>query len=128
MGYVLRAKKPKSLVEKTFYSKDDTILVFSEGFTGGEWRFMQDDSELEEYIPPLDDDEIDMTSYYEFEMTGSGPGHSDHWSFEGEKNEDLMKQAEAILHSDGRDGLEDGGWEYEDTEWFVYGGLELIKD
>ena len=90
MGYVLRAKKPKSLVEKTFYSKDDTILVFSEGFTGGEWRLMQDDSELEECIPPLDDDEIDMTSYYELEMTGCGAGPSDQWSFEGEKNEDLM--------------------------------------
>jgi hypothetical protein len=56
----------------------DTILVFSGRFTGGEWRFMQDDSELEEYIPPLDDDEIDMNSYYEFEMTGSGSGHSYH--------------------------------------------------
>ena len=126
--YILKPKNKKSLVERVIYEKDGTVFAYTEGYTGGEWSFVGTEEQMKMVLPPLDDYSVDMNMFFDWEFVESGQGHTNDWEFVGPADAELVEEAENIMEEDGHWGLEEAGWTYEDTEWFVYGGLELTVE
>lgn len=126
--YILKPKNRKSLVEKVIYEKDGTIFSYTEGYDGGEWFFVGTEEQMKMVLPPLDDDCVDMNMHPDWEFVESGQGFTNDWEFVGPADAELVEEVENIMEEDGHWALEEAGWYYEDTEWFVYGGLELTEE
>lgn len=127
-NYVIRPKNKKSLTERVVYEKDGYSITYSEGYTGGEWHYIGDPAEFDDHLPPLDDDEVDMNMYYEWEFQDSGQGFTNNWEFSDGTPDELIEEAEEVLDNEGHFGLEFADWEYQDTEWIVVGGLKLTEE
>ena len=126
--YILKPKSKKSLVERVLYQKNGTVFSYTEGYTGGEWCFFGTEEDMKDLLPPLDDDVVDMNMHPDWELVESGQGHTNDWEFIGPADTELVEEAEEVLDNEGHWGLEEAGWDYEDTEWLVYGGLELTEE
>lgn len=122
----IRNYHKKNAVERQFWTKDGVTIVRDEGFRWGEWTCESDQR------PDIDLDNADG-----YDVTGSDldwdidfmdDGCWDDWTWPDDMSNEERQRIQDLWNENWIDGLEDDGWENQDTEQWIYGPIELINE
>lgn len=125
MVWKLSTSEKKSCVQIEYWTKD--------GFTaqreiGWRWCWASYDNEpdLSNYNP--DKDQIELYSLGDVCDMEQSDGCWEEWTWPKELDEDEIERLEDIFNEEYEEGLENEGWELDDTEYWVTGKLNLTKE
>lgn len=116
----------KSAVERQFWSKDGVTFSKDEGFRWGIWSCESDEK------PNIDLDNPDGWEQYsqeeEWEMEEMIDGSWSEWTFPDDMDEEEQERIQALWDEDYFDGLEGDGWTNDETEYWIFGPLQLTNE
>jgi len=126
---LIRAKNKKSVVEVERYQRDDDEILVSTLWRNGEFSItctsLKEARFLQEMFNQKDPVEVNLNYFEDWEMLGTFDGIS----------VDFLGDSEDITEAQEREDdfaywswLEENGWEHIDTEYFIYGAVEYVKE
>ncbi len=116
----------KNAVERQYWVKGDQTIIREEGFRWGYWTCQQD-------TPP----DIDLAnpdgyevgcSEFEWELQEMVDGSWADITWPDSMTEEEQQEWEEAWNEDGYDGVEALGWSNDETEYWIYGPLELTNE
>jgi hypothetical protein len=122
----------KSIEEVMYWQKDGKTIVFRQGWRGGSVTLVTaDDNE-----PSIDlegNDELNVYDLYddhivevELDSFWDGCWGEWEWNDQGLTDEEI-EEIEAAWDDEGYEGVEELGWNQDDTETYFYGPLSLER-
>ena len=124
--WTLKNLHKKSAVEKQFWYKDGTTLIRYEGWRWGEFYCESDEQPKIDLKNP---DGYNLSdSDYDWELAGLDDGCWSEWEFPEGMTEEEQAEIETAWEEDYFDGMEDLGWNNDDTEYILQGPLELTDE
>ncbi len=130
--WTLMPVNKKSIEEVMFWTKDGKTIVFRQGWRGGSVTLVTaDDNE-----PSIDlegNDELNVYDLYddhivevELDSFWDGCWGEWEWNDQGLTDEEI-EEIEAAWDDEGYEGVEELGWNQDDTETYFYGPLSLER-
>lgn len=116
----------KNAVERQYWVKGDQTIIREEGFRWGYWTCQRD-------TPP----DIDLAnpdgyevgcSEFEWELQEMVDGSWADITWPDSMTEEEQQEWEEAWDEDGYDGVEALGWSNDETEYWIYGPLELTNE
>jgi len=129
--WALSPQYKKSAVEKMFFYKEGKIITIEQGFR---WATFKVDSDER----PLTDEELKNEDYYEL----GGIANDESWEMwemidgcwcdieagNDKATEDDVEEFISAWDEDSYDGVENLGWQCDDTEYYYHGPLALTNE
>jgi hypothetical protein len=120
--YKISTKEKNQIVETEFYFKDVHQVKINMAYRSG-WVITTDKVILNSYNPKVG---IDVQSL-ELEDHSFDDGRGDDIEFPDTLPEEEKDRLTNIYYEFGTEGLEDEGWEHDDTEVWFFGELQIEK-
>ena len=115
----------KSAVEKQFWVNDGKTIVREEGYRWGVWSC---DSDSRRNIDLTNPEGYEVgCSEYEWEMQEMMDGSWCDVTWPDSMSEEEQQEWEEAWDEDGYDGVEALGWSNDETEYWIYGPIELTN-
>ena len=113
----------KNAVERQIWIKDDVTVVKEEGFRWGIWETESDEQ------PDIDLENPDgwEPDSDEWEFVEMIDGCWVEWIFPDDMDEEEQERIQELWNEDSFEGLEGDGWVNDETEFWLYGPLELTN-
>ena len=134
--YRIAPKSQKQIVMKKIYYKSDDYdqkIIHDETYRNGwvelEIDGVETDSEhMNYYLGDTYDSKEGVDVWY-FELTDHEivDGVADQFSFSDNVSEEEKEKLSTLIHENGVQIIEEIGWEFEDTEVWFFGDLEITK-
>jgi hypothetical protein len=116
----------KSAVERQFWYKDGMTIVKEEGYRWGTWTCESAER------PDIDLDNPDGWEQYsqdqDWEMEEMYDGCWVDWQFPEDMPEEEQERLQEIWNEEFFEGLENEGWSNDDTEFWIYGPIQLTNE
>lgn len=112
----------KNAIERQFWSKDGVIVTKDEGFRWGTWTC---ESEERPDIDLANSDGYEILG--DWDMDEMDDGCWVEWSFPDDMPEEEQERIQALWDENWFEGLEEDGWVNDDTEFWIFGPLELTN-
>jgi len=121
------SKKSIEIIETWYNEELDRHVQVTDIWRWGRWYITADEKTIDELRGASEGTTLVLSDYdVEFDYVDDGVGR---WiDFSGEEDEEteaLQEEFEQILDDEGWMGIEDAGWEYEDSETYIHGELIL---
>lgn len=113
----------KNAVERQIWIKDDIRFVKEEGFRWGIWETESDEQPDVDLENP-DGWEPDSDEWEFIEMID---GCWVEWIFPDDMDEEEQERIQELWNEDSFEGLEGDGWINDETEFWLYGPLQLTN-
>jgi len=113
----------KNAVERQIWIKDDVTVIKEEGFRWGIWETESDEQPDVDLENP-DGWEPDSDEWEFIEMVD---GCWVEWIFPDDMDEEEQERIQALWDEDSFEGMEGDGWVNDETEFWLYGPLELTN-
>lgn len=113
----------KNAVERQIWIKDDVTVVKEEGFRWGIWETESDEQPDIDLANP-DGWEPDSDEWEFIEMID---GCWVEWIFPDDMDEEEQERIQELWNEDSFEGLEGDGWINDETEFWLYGPLQLTN-
>lgn len=130
--YLVEHAIKKSVTEVETYEKEYDTLQITTLWRGGEFVVTpQTDEEvdlLEQFQDGVEGETLCMNDFEEMEMSGTFDGCSE--DFSGDVPENFDEELEKAWDDDDlsrHEYLEENGWDHTDTEYFIYGQIEVSE-
>ena len=130
--YLVEHAIKKSVTEVETYEKEYDTLQITTLWRGGEFVVTpQTDEEvdlLEQFRDGVEGETLCMNDFEEMEMSGTFDGCSE--DFSGDVPENFDEELEKAWDEDDlsrHEYLEENGWDQTDTEYFIYGQIEVSE-
>jgi hypothetical protein len=130
--YLVEHAIKKSVTEVETYEKEYDTLQITTLWRGGEFVVTpQTDEEvdlLEQFQDGVEGETLCMNDFEEMEMSGTFDGCSE--DFSGDVPENFDEELEKAWDEDDlsrHEYLEENGWDHTDTEYFIYGQIEVSE-
>lgn len=130
--WTVRTLDKKSCEEREIWTKDDKTIVRISGFRWGTFNVETTDDNPPEGITAENEDGIDMYNHVgenieQVELDSMDDGWYGDFEFEGIDEDEQQELIEA-MEDDYYGFLETNGWYNEETQAWLYGPLEIVKD
>ena len=116
----------KNAVERQFWRKDDRVIIREEGFRWGTW-YCESDTKPDVDLKNPDGYEVNFTDY-DWELDSMDDGCWGEIEAGRNTTEEDIADFETAWDNDGYDGVEALGWYNDDTEFILYGPLQLENE
>jgi hypothetical protein len=117
----------KNAVERQFWRKDDKVIIREEGFRWGTW-YCESDEKPDIDLKNPEGFEVGYADEYEWELDSMDDGcWADTEAGQNTTDADI-EEFNAAWEEDTFDGVEALGWNNDDTEYWIYGPLQLINE
>mgnify|MGYP000849079148 FL=1 len=134
--YRIAPKSKKQIVMKKIYYKSDDYdqkIIHDETYRNG-WVELEidgveaDSEHMNNYLGDTYDSKEGVDVWY-FELTDHEivDGVADQFSFSDNVSEEEKEKLSTLIHENGVQIIEEIGWEFEDTEVWFFGELEITK-
>ena len=130
--YLVEHAIKKSVTEVETYEKEYDTLQITTLWRGGEFVVTpQTDEEvdlLEQFQDGVEGETLCMNDFEEMEMSGTFDGCSE--DFSGDVPENFDEELDKAWDEDDlsrHEYLEENGWDHTDTEYFIYGQIEVSE-
>lgn len=123
--WILSTQHKKNAVEKQFWYKDGKVIVKEEGYRWGTF-YVETDTMPDVSLTNEDGYELcglDDGSCWELETLDDGCWTD--WSFPDGMPEEEQEAIQKVWEEDYFEGMEGLGWSNDDTEYWMYGPLQL---
>ena len=115
----------KSAVERQFWIKDGVTVIKEEGFRWGTWTCESDER------PDIDLDNPDGweqdSQDQDWAMQEMIDGNWVEWTWPKDMDEEEQERIQALWDEDYFEGLEEDGWQLDETEYWIFGPLKLTN-
>ena len=123
--WTIRNLYKKEAVERQFWIKDGLVITKDEGFRWGTWQCESDTQ------PDIDLDNPDgfqpSDSDLDWEMVDMDDGSWVTWNFPEDMEEEEQERIQNLWDEDFFEGMENDGWELDETEYWIFGPLKLTN-
>jgi len=116
----------KNAVERQFWVKGTQTIIRQEGFRWGYWTCQRDTTPDIDLANP-DGYEVGC-SEFEWELQEMVDGSWCDMTWPDDMSEEEQQQWEEAWDEDGFDGVEALGWCCDETEYWIYGPIELTEE
>lgn len=130
--YLVEHAIKKSVTEVETYEKEYDTLQITTLWRGGEFVVTPQTEEevdlLEQFRDGVEGETLCMNDFEEMEMSGTFDGCSE--DFSGDVPENFDEELEKAWDEDDlsrHEYLEENGWDHTDTEYFIYGQIEVSE-
>lgn len=130
--YLVEHAIKKSVTEVETYEKEYDTLQITTLWRGGEFVVTPQTEEevdlLEQFQDGVEGETLCMNDFEEMEMSGTFDGCSE--DFSGDVPENFDEELEKAWDEDDlsrHEYLEENGWDHTDTEYFIYGQIEVSE-
>jgi len=125
--YTVTARQKKSCVEREVFVKGEQRVMIETLWRNSTWIITPMSTEE---IQAMEDSMYDGDDFYpydfeEFELVDFFDGVSTDFHYHNVT--EGTDEIEELFWEDGRMGLEDEGWEEQDGEFFIMGGIDVIE-
>lgn len=117
----------KNAVERQYWHKDGKTVIREEGFRWGTW-YCDSDTKPDIDLKNPDGFEVSWTEDYEWELEMMNDGCWGDLEAGRDTTDDDLKEFEEAWEEDSYEGVEALGWSNDDTEYWLYGPLELTNE
>lgn len=117
----------KNAVELQFWTKDGKTIIREEGFRWGSWYCESDEKPNVDLKNP-DGYEVSWTTDYEWELDMMDDGCWAETRAGDYATDEDVEEFEELWEEDSYEAVEGAGWENVDTEYWIYGPLELTNE
>jgi len=118
----LSTLEKKSCTQIEYFKKGDLVAQREIGWRWS-WATYEEKPDISDYDP--DKDQIELYSIGDVSDMEQVDGCWEEWTWPEEVDEEERERLEAIYDEEYDEGLENEGWELDDTEFWVSGPLEL---
>lgn len=130
--YIVENAIKKSVTEVETYEKGYDTLHVETLWRGGEFSVTPQDEEEVEILRAFEDgvegQTLCLSDFQEMEMCGTFDGCSEDFTGDVPENfEELLEDAWAQDELSRHEYLEENGWDQTDTEYFIYGQIEIAE-
>lgn len=116
----------KNAVERQFWTKDGVTVIKEEGFRWGIWSCESDTK------PEIDLNNPDGWEQFsqeeEWDMEEMIDGSWQEWTWPDDMDDEERERIEALWDEDSFEAMENDGWYNEDTEYWIFGPLQLTNE
>ena len=134
--YRIATKNKKQIVMRKIYYKSDDYdqkIIHDETYRNG-WVELEidgveaDPEHLNDYLGDTYDSKEGVDVWY-FPLTDHEivDGVADQFSFSDNVSEEEKEKLSSLIYEDGFENIEEIGWQFEDTEVWFFGELEITK-
>ena len=130
--YLVEHAIKKSVTEVETYEKEYDTLQITTLWRGGEFvvtpQTEEEEDLLEQFQDGVEGESLCMNDFEEMEMSGTFDGCSE--DFSGDVPENFDEELEKAWDDDDlsrHEYLEENGWDHTDTEYFIYGQIEVSE-
>ena len=130
--YLVEHAIKKSVTEVETYEKEYDTLQITTLWRGGEFVVTPQTEEevdlLEQFQDGVEGETLCMNDFEEMEMSGTFDGCSE--DFSGDVPENFDEELDKAWDEDDlsrHEYLEENGWDHTDTEYFIYGQIEVSE-
>ena len=124
--WTLKTQHKKSAVEKQYWYKDGKQIVRTEGYR---WGTFYCESDEQPEIDLVNEDGYRIGSDdYEWELDSLDDGCYADWEFPEDMSEEEQEKITEAWEEEFYDGLEELGWNCDDTDYILEGPLELLDE
>ena len=124
--WTLKTQHKKSAIEKQYWYKDGKQIVRTEGYR---WGTFYCESDEQPEIDLVNEDGYRIGSDdYEWELDNLDDGCYADWEFPEDMSEEEQEKITEAWDEEFYDGLEELGWNCDDTDYILEGPLELLDE
>ena len=124
--WTLKTQYKKSAIEKQHWYKDGKQIVRIEGYR---WGTFYCESDTQPEIDLVNEDGYRIGSDdYEWELDNLDDGCYADWEFPEDMSEEEQEKITEAWEEEFYDGLEELGWNCDDTDYILEGPLELLDE
>ena len=124
--WTLKTQHKKSAIEKQHWYKDGVVIIRTEGYR---WGTFYCESDEQPKIDLVNEDGYRIGSDdYEWELESLDDGCYADWEFPDDMDEDEQEKITEAWDEEFYDGLEELGWNCDDTDYILEGPLELLDE
>jgi len=124
--WTLKTQYKKSAIEKQHWYKDGKQIVRIEGYR---WGTFYCESDTQPEIDLVNEDGYRIGSDdYEWELDNLDDGCYADWEFPEDMSEEEQEKITEAWDEEFYDGLEELGWNCDDTDYILEGPLELLDE
>ena len=124
--WTLKTQHKKSAIEKQYWYKDGKQIVRTEGYR---WGTFYCESDEQPEIDLVNEDGYRIGSDdYEWELDSLDDGCYADWEFPEDMSEEEQEKITEAWDEEFYEGLEELGWNCDDTDYILEGPLELLDE
>ena len=117
----------KNAIELQMWTKDGKTIIREEGFRWGTW-YCESDSKPDVDLDNPDGYEVGWSGDYEWELDMMDDGcWAETRAGEGADENDV-EEFDQLWEEDSYSSVEEAGWSNDDTEYWLYGPLQLTNE
>ncbi len=116
----------KNAVERQFWSKNGVVITKDEGFRWGTWT-CESDTRPDIDLKNSNGWEV-LSDDVDWEIEEMVDGCWVEWNFPDDMDEEEQERIQELWDEDYFDGMEADGWSNDDTEYWIYGPLQLTNE
>jgi hypothetical protein len=124
--WTIKTQHKKSAIEKQHWYKDGVVIIRTEGYR---WGTFYCESDEQPKIDLVNEDGYRIGSDdYEWELDSLDDGCYADWEFPEDMSEEEQEKITEAWEEEFYDGLEELGWNCDDTDYILEGPLELLDE
>ena len=124
--WTIKTQHKKSAIEKQHWYKDGVVIIRTEGYR---WGTFYCESDEQPKIDLVNEDGYRIGSDdYEWELDSLDDGCYADWEFPEDMSEEEQEKITEAWDEEFYDGLEELGWNCDDTDYILEGPLELLDE
>ena len=125
-SWTIKTQHKKSAIEKQHWYKDGVVIIRTEGYR---WGTFYCESDEQPEIDLVNEDGYRIGSDdYEWELESLDDGCYADWEFPEDMSEEEQEKITEAWDEEFYDGLEELGWNCDDTDYILEGPLELLDE